>query len=213
MTLMGAGLLWVGWFGFNAGSSVASDLATARALTVTQIAAASGALTWMIIEGLQHGKATSLGVVSGILAGLVAITPAAGVVQTEGALVLGAIASCICYAAISIKNKIGYDDSLDVFGIHGVAGIAGSIILTFFIRSSWMEETAVLAGGSWTVWQQLGVQVTAVMITIAYSAVFTIALLLFVQKTVGFRLEEHAEKAGMDSSLHGEHGYGLLNLN
>lgn len=213
MTLMGAGLLWVGWFGFNAGSSVASDLATARALTVTQIAAASGALTWMIIEALKHGKATSLGVVSGILAGLVAITPAAGVVQTEGALVLGAIASCICYAAISIKNKIGYDDSLDVFGIHGVAGIAGSIILTFFIRSSWMEETAVLAGGSWTVLQQLGVQVTAVMITIAYSAVFTIALLLFVQKTVGFRLEEHAEKAGMDSSLHGEHGYGLLNLN
>lgn len=213
MTLMGAGLLWVGWFGFNAGSSVASDLDTARALTVTQVAAASGALAWMIIEGLKHGKATSLGVASGILAGLVAITPAAGVVQTGGALVLGAIASCICYAAISLKNKIGYDDSLDVFGIHGVAGIAGSLFLTFFIRSSWMEETAVLAGGSWTVWQQLGVQVSAVMITIIYTAVFTIALLLLVQKTVGFRLEEDAEKAGMDASLHGEHGYGLLNLN
>ena len=213
MTLMGAGLLWVGWFGFNAGSSVASDLDTARALTVTQIAAASGALTWMIIEGVRHGKATSLGVASGILAGLVAITPAAGVVQTEGALALGAIASCISCAAISLKNRIGYDDSLDVFGIHGVAGIAGSIFLTFFIRSSWMEATAVLAGGSWTVWQQLGVQVTAVVITIAYAALFTIALLLLVQKTVGFRLEEDAEKAGMDSSLHGEHGYGLLNLN
>lgn len=213
MTLMGAGLLWVGWFGFNAGSSVSSDIDTARALTVTQIAAASGALTWMIIEGVKLGKATSLGVASGILAGLVAITPAAGVVQTEGALVLGAIASCICCAAISLKNRIGYDDSLDVFGIHGVAGIAGSIILTFFIRSSWMQETAVLAGGAWTVWQQLGVQVTAVVITIAYTAIFTIALLLFVQKTVGFRLEEQAEKAGMDSSLHGEHGYGLLNLN
>jgi Amt family ammonium transporter len=213
MTLMGAGLLWVGWFGFNAGSSVASDLDTARALTVTQVAAASGALAWMIIEGLKHGKVTSLGVASGILAGLVAITPAAGVVQTGGALVLGAIASCICYAAISFKNKIGYDDSLDVFGIHGVAGIAGSIFLTFFIRSSWMEKTAILAGGSWTVWQQLGVQVAAVMITIFYTAIFTIALLLLVQKTIGFRLEEDAEKAGMDSSLHGEHGYGLLNLN
>ena len=213
MTLMGAGLLWVGWFGFNAGSSVASDLDTARALTVTQVAAASGALAWMIIEGLKHGKATSLGVASGILAGLVAITPAAGVVQTGGALVLGAIASCICYAAIFLKNKIGYDDSLDVFGIHGVAGIAGSILLTFFIRSSWMEETAILAGGSWTVLQQLGVQVAAVMITIVYTSLFTIALLLLVQKTVGFRLEEDAEKAGMDSSLHGEHGYGLLNLN
>jgi Amt family ammonium transporter len=213
MTLMGAGLLWVGWFGFNAGSSVASDLDTARALTVTQVAAASGALTWMIIEALKHAKATSLGVASGILAGLVAITPAAGVVQTDGALVLGALASCICYAAISMKNKLGYDDSLDVFGIHGVAGIAGSIFLTFFIRSSWMEKAASLAGGSWTVWQQLGVQTAAVAITIFYSAIVSLVLLLLVQKTAGFRLPADDEKAGMDSSLHGEHGYGLLNLN
>jgi len=213
MTLMGAGLLWVGWFGFNAGSSVASGLDTARALTVTQVAASSGALTWMVIEGLRHGKATSLGLVSGILAGLVVITPAAGVVKTDGALVLGAIASCVCYAAITLKNKLGYDDSLDVFGIHGVAGIAGSIFLTFFIRTSWMEEAATLAGGSWTTWQQLGVQVTAVMITIAYATVFSFALLVLVQKTVGFRLKEEDEKAGMDHSIHGEHGYGLLNLN
>ena len=213
MTLMGAGLLWVGWFGFNAGSSVASGLDTARALTVTQVAASSGALTWMVIEGLRHGKATSLGLVSGILAGLVVITPAAGVVKTDGALVLGTIASCVCYAAITLKNKLGYDDSLDVFGIHGVAGIAGSIFLTFFIRTSWMEEAATLAGGSWTTWQQLGVQVTAVMITIAYATVFSFALLVLVQKTVGFRLKEEDEKAGMDHSIHGEHGYGLLNLN
>jgi Amt family ammonium transporter len=212
MTLIGAGLLWVGWFGFNAGSSVASDLVTARALTATQVAAASGALTWMIIEGLKHGKATSLGVASGILAGLVAITPAAGVVQTKGALVLGAGASCFCCAAISLKNKLGYDDSLDVFGIHGIAGIVGSILLVFFIRSSWMEEAAVIAGGSWTILQQLGVQVAAVMIAIAYSAIFSLALLMFVQKTVGFRLQEQSEKAGMDHSIHGEHGYGLLNL-
>ena len=213
MTLIGAGLLWVGWFGFNAGSSVASDLVTARALTATQVAAASGALTWMIIEGIKHGKATSLGVASGILAGLVTITPAAGVVQVDGALVLGAIASCLCYVAIYLKNKLGYDDSLDVFGIHGVAGIAGSIFLTFFIRTSWLEEAARLAGGSWTVWQQLGVQVTAVIITIIYTAIFSFALLLLVKKTVGFRLGEQDEKAGMDQSIHGEHGYGLLNLN
>jgi len=213
MTLMGAGLLWVGWFGFNAGSSVASNLDTARALTVTQVAAASGALSWMVIEGLRHGKATSLGLASGILAGLVAITPAAGVVQTDGALVLGAIASCVCYTAISLKNKLRYDDSLDVFGIHGIAGVAGSILLTFFIRSSWMKEAAALAGESWSIWQQLGVQATAVIITIAYSAIFSFALLLLVQKYIGFRLEEQAEKAGMDQSIHGEHGYGLLNLN
>jgi Amt family ammonium transporter len=167
----------------------------------------------MIIEGLKHGKATSLGVASGILAGLVAITPAAGVVQTDGALVLGAIASCVCYAAISLKNKLRYDDSLDVFGIHGVAGIAGSILLTFFIRSSWMEEAATLAGGTWTIWQQLGVQIAAVMIAIIYTTVFSLVLLVLVQKTVGFRLQEHSEKAGMDYSIHGEHGYGLLNPN
>jgi Amt family ammonium transporter len=167
----------------------------------------------MIIEGLRHGKATSLGVASGILAGLVAITPAAGVVQVDGALVLGALASCICYGALSLKNKLKYDDSLDVFGIHGIAGIAGSLLLTFFIRPSWMEEAATLAGGTWTMWQQLGVQVAAVMIAIIYATVFSLVLLVFVQKTVGFRLEEQAEKAGMDHSLHGEHGYGLLNLN
>jgi Amt family ammonium transporter len=111
-----------------------------------------------------------------------------------------------------MKNKLGYDDSLDVFGIHGIAGIVGSILLVLFIRSSWMEEAAVIAGGSWSVLQQLGVQVAAVMIAIAYSAIFSLALIIFVQKTVGFRLQEQSEKAGMDHSIHGEHGYGLLNL-
>lgn len=213
MTLIGAGLLWVGWFGFNAGSAVASDLMTARALTATQVAAASGALTWMIIEGIRHGKATSLGVASGILAGLVAITPAAGVVPPYGALVLGAIASIICFFAIGLKHKLGYDDSLDVFGIHGIAGIAGAIFLTFFIRSSWMEAAAESAGGSWTVWEQLGVQATAVAITLVYAGVITLILAVFVQKIFGFRLDAKDEMAGMDQNLHSEHGYGLLNLN
>lgn len=213
MTLMGAGLLWVGWFGFNAGSSVNSDLDTARALTVTQAAAASGALTWIILEGLKHGKATSLGCVSGILAGLVVITPAAGVVQTQGALLLGVLASLICFGAIMIKNKMGYDDSLDVFGIHGMAGIAGAIFLTFFIRDSWMQEAAELAGGTWTTMDQLWVQLSAVGITIAYTTVVTIILSLLVEKTVGFRVNAQDEMAGLDHSQHGEHGYGLLNLN
>ncbi|NTV98468.1 MAG: ammonium transporter [Chlorobiaceae bacterium] len=213
MTLVGAGLLWVGWFGFNAGSAIASNLDTARALTVTQVAAAAGAFTWMIIEMFHHGKATSLGVASGILAGLVAITPAAGVVQPSGALALGAIASCFCYTAILIKGKVGYDDSLDAFGVHGVGGVVGAIFLTFFIRQSWMTDAAQKAGGSWTVLDQLGVQATAVGVTIAYAAVVSLVLLFIVEKTVGLRIKENDEMSGLDHSMHGEQGYGLINLN
>src|SRR5687767_8995584 len=144
MTLIGAGLLWVGWFGFNAGSSISSGLSTAQALTATQVAAAAGALAWVIIEGLHQGKATALGFVSGILAGLVAITPAAGVVQPSGALAIGILATIICYVAIILKNKLGYDDTLDAFGIHGIGGIVGAIFLTFFIRESWMTDASNL---------------------------------------------------------------------
>jgi Amt family ammonium transporter len=214
MTLMGAGLLWVGWFGFNAGSAIASNLATARALTVTQMAAASGAFTWMMIEILHHGKATSLGVASGILAGLVAITPAAGVVQPVGAFALGAIAAGICYLAILLKSKLGYDDSLDAFGVHGVGGIVGAIVLTFFIRPSWMVEAAgKTAAKSWTIWQQLGVQATAVGVTIVYAAAVSLVLLFIVEKTIGLRISENDEMSGLDHSMHGEQGYGLINPN
>ena len=213
MTLMGAGLLWVGWFGFNAGSAIASNLATARALTVTQMAAAAGAFTWMIIEMVHHGKATSLGVASGILAGLVAITPAAGVVQPVGAFALGAIAAVICYLAIMVKSKLGYDDSLDAFGVHGVGGIVGALALTFFIRPSWMAEAAAKVGGSWTIWQQLGVQATAVGVTVAYAAVVSLVLLFIVEKTIGLRISEDDEMSGLDHSMHGEQGYGLINPN
>jgi Amt family ammonium transporter len=213
MTLCGAGLLWVGWFGFNAGSAVASNLDTARALTVTQISAACGALTWMLIEALQHKRATSLGIASGILAGLVAITPAAGVVQPAGAMVLGALASLICYGTILLKNRMGFDDSLDVFGIHGMGGIVGAIFLTFFIRSSWMADAAEKAGGSWSVTQQLGVQAIAVGVTLVFAAITTLLLVVLVEKTVGFRLKETDEMSGLDHSMHSEHGYGLINLN
>jgi len=212
MTLMGAGLLWVGWFGFNAGSSINSGLDTARALTVTQVAAASGAVMWMLIEALHHGKATSLGISSGILAGLVVITPAAGVVQVSGAIALGMIASLISYSAIQLKSRLGYDDSLDVFGIHGVSGITGALLLTFFIRAGWMAE-AVQKAGSWTVWQQFGVQAAAVGITVVYAAVVSLILITLVEKIFGFHLDEKDEMAGMDHSQHGEHGYGLLNVN
>jgi len=213
MTMIGGGLLWVGWFGFNAGSSVASGLSTAQALTATQVAAASGAITWMIIEAWHQGKATALGFVSGILAGLVAITPAAGVVQPIGALALGIFASILCYVSIIVKNRMGYDDSLDAFGIHGIGGVTGALLLTFFIRESWMAEAAGLAGGSWTVWQQFGVQVTAVVIAIVYVAVCTIALLFVIDKLMGFRSTPKEEMQGLDNAYHSEHGYGMLNPN
>ncbi|MCA9396409.1 MAG: ammonium transporter, partial [Candidatus Omnitrophica bacterium] len=214
MTLLGAGLLWVGWFGFNAGSAVESGLATAQALTVTQVAAASGALTWVLIEAFKHGKATSLGIASGILAGLVVITPAAGVVGVKGALILGVIASIASYGAIQFKTKLQYDDTLDVFGIHGFSGITGALCLTFFIRPSWMEAAREAAGGTWTVWNQLWVQIQAVGVTVVYAAVVTYILILVIDKTCGgFRLRLDDERAGMDHSLHGEQGYGLLNLN
>jgi len=211
MTMIGAGLLWVGWFGFNAGSSINSGLATAQALTVTQVAAASGAISWIIIEAIHQGKATALGFASGILAGLVAITPAAGVVQPAGAMALGLIAAFVCYMAILLKNKLGYDDSLDAFGIHGIGGIVGSLLLVFFIRKSWMASAAEAAGGSWTIGQQFGVQATAVGIAIAYAAILTFVLIFLINKFVGFKASTEAEMQGLDHTYHGEQGYGFLN--
>jgi Amt family ammonium transporter len=211
ITMLGAGLLWVGWFGFNAGSSVSSGLSTAQALTATQVAAAAGALAWVIIESIHQGKATALGFASGILAGLVAVTPAAGVVQPYGAMVLGIVASFGCYSAIMMKNKLGYDDSLDAFGIHGIGGITGAILLTFFIRPSWMADAATIAGGSWTVWNQLGIQALAVVIAIVYAAGMTFLIVFALNKVVKFKSSEADEMAGLDRSYHGERGYGMLN--
>ena len=201
MTLMGAGLLWVGWFGFNAGSAVSSSLATAQALTATQTAAAAGALTWILVEGLHQGKATALGFASGILAGLVAVTPAAGHVQPSGALALGALAAVICYGAILLKSRLGYDDSLDAFGIHGVGGTTGALLLSFFIRES-MQTRSSLA--------QFGVQATAVGIAIAYAAIVTLIIVVVLEKAFGFRSETEKEMAGLDHGYHGERGYGML---
>ncbi|MFA7237661.1 MAG: ammonia channel protein, partial [Phycisphaeraceae bacterium] len=209
-------LLWVGWFGFNAGSAVSSSVKTAQALTATQVAAASGALAWLLIEGIRHKKATSLGMASGILAGLVVITPAAGVATVKGAIILGFLASAVCYLAIAVKNKLGYDDSLDVFGIHGIAGIAGALLLSFFVRIGDMPLTTSGGGASGvarTSIQQLAVQAEGVAITILGSALLTLLLLVAIEKTIGLRLHSTDEMAGMDHALHGEHGYGLLNLN
>jgi Amt family ammonium transporter len=204
MTLIGAGLLWVGWFGFNAGSAVSAGLKTAQALTVTQIAAAMGALTWIIIEGIHHRKATSLGLASGILAGLVAITPAAGDVLPYGALVLGAVAALACYGAILLKARLGYDDSLDVFGVHGIAGIVGAVGLAFLLRPDPFHHPF---------WTQLWYQVEGAGLSIVYAAIGTLILVVLVDKTLGMRMAKDDEMSGMDHSLHGETGYGLINPN
>jgi Amt family ammonium transporter len=213
ITMLGAGLLWVGWFGFNAGSSISSGLSTAQALTATQVAAAAGAMSWMIVEGLHQGKATALGFASGILAGLVAVTPAAGVVQPYGAMILGVLATLICYMAILLKNKLGYDDSLDAFGIHGIGGIVGALFLSFFIRPSWMSNAAEAFGGEWTVWNQFGIQALAVGVAILYAAGLTLVIIFVVDKIFKFKSSETDEMAGLDRSYHGERAYGLLNAN
>ncbi|NOX32945.1 MAG: ammonium transporter [Deltaproteobacteria bacterium] len=207
MTLMGAGLLWVGWFGFNAGSTLQSGLDTARALTMTQVSAASGALTWLVIEALYFKKASALGFASGILAGLVVITPAAAVVQPYGALILGALSSIVCYFALQLKIKLGYDDSLDCFGIHGVGSAMGIILLSFFIRDSWLSSASTLAGKTWTVWDQLLVQLKGLGATITLAALMTLIICIVVEKTVGFRMDQESELIGMDKVLHGERGY------
>jgi Amt family ammonium transporter len=213
MTLIGAGLLWVGWFGFNAGSSLSSGLAAAQALTVTQVAAAAGAMAWVIIEAVHQGKATAIGFASGILAGLVAITPAAGVVQPGGALILGALATVICYMAIIVKNKLGYDDTLDAFGIHGVGGIVGAIVLTFFIRQSWITNWETANNATYSMTHQLGIQCLAVLIAISYAAIGTWLILFILNKIVPLRASEEAEMKGLDNTYHGERGYGMVNPN
>jgi Amt family ammonium transporter len=211
ITMLGAGLLWVGWFGFNAGSSISSGLGTAQALTATQVAAATGALSWIIIESFHQGKATALGFASGILAGLVAVTPAAGVVQPYGAMSLGALSSAVCYMAIQLKNKLGYDDSLDAFGIHGIGGIVGAFFLSFFIRPEWMRQASAAFGSQWTVFDQLGVQAVAVLLAIIYSAGMTLLIIYLLNKVVKIKSTETDEMAGLDRSYHGERGYGMLN--
>jgi Amt family ammonium transporter len=211
MTLIGAGLLWVGWFGFNAGSTVQSGLDTARALTMTQISAASGALAWLAIDALVYRKATCLGFVSGILAGLVAITPAAGVVLPYGAFILGASSSIVCCLALFAKGKLGYDDTLDCFGIHGVGSGLGVLLLSFFIRKSWMAQAAAAAGAKgWSAGDQFLVQLTGFGATIALAVAGTLIACFLVEKTVGFRIDEQGEIEGLDQSLHGERGYGMV---
>lgn len=204
-TLVGAAMLWVGWFGFNAGSAVAADETAGMAMLVTQVATAAAALGWMGIEWFTHGKPSALGIASGVVAGLVAITPAAGTAGPVGALVIGFSASIVCFfCATTLKRRLGYDDSLDVFGVHAMGGIVGALLTGVFAAPAlggFGEVTDIAA--------QVWVQAKGVGFTIAYTTVVTYVLLKLVGLVIRLRVDEDQEAEGLDLALHNERGYNL----
>ena len=207
-TLMGASMLWVGWFGFNAGSELAANGTAGMAMAVTQIATATAALGWMFSEWISHGKPSALGIASGAVAGLVAITPACGSVGPMGALAIGAASGVGCFiASTSLKRAIGYDDSLDVFGVHAVGGIIGALLTGVFAAVS-LGGTGFGDGNS-SIAQQVGVQFTGVIATIAYTAVVSLIILKVIDLLIGLRVNEEQETEGLDIALHDERGYNL----
>jgi Amt family ammonium transporter len=204
-TLIGASLLWVGWFGFNAGSAVAADGNAGMAMLVTQVATGAAALAWMLAEWALHRKPSVLGIASGAVAGLVAITPAAGVVGPVGALAIGLAAGVICFlASTKLKRALGYDDSLDVFGVHAVGGIVGAILTGVFadaaLGGKGLAEGVTIGGQVW-------VQFLGVAVTVAITAVVTFVLLKIIGAVVGLRVNEEEETEGLDLVLHNERGY------
>ncbi|MFT3835489.1 MAG: ammonium transporter [Myxococcaceae bacterium] len=205
LTLTGAGLLWFGWFGFNAGSAVAADKPVAGgvaglAFTTTQSAAAAAGLMWMVMERWKHGKVTSLGLASGIVAGLVAVTPAAGHVKPWAALVIGALASVVCYFAVQLKNRFGYDDSLDAFGVHGVGGILGALLTGVFCFT---PAQGLLLGNP----SQLGKQALGVGCAIVFAGIGTFVIAKVLDVVMGLRVPDTEERDGLDVMVHGERGY------
>ncbi len=202
-TLIGAAMLWVGWFGFNAGSAAAADQTAGMAMLVTQIATAAAALGWMFAEWISHGKPSALGIASGVVAGLVAITPAAGTVGPVGALVIGLASGVICFVcATSLKRKLGYDDSLDVFGVHGVGGIVGALLTGIF--------AAPALGGFGEVENiglQLWIQFKGVAFTVIYTTIVTFVILKVIDVVMGLRVTEEEESVGLDLAQHNERGY------
>ena len=206
-TLIGASLLWVGWFGFNAGSAVAANGSAGMAMLVTQIATAAAALAWMFAEWIVHRKPSVLGVASGAVAGLVAITPASGSCGPGGALVIGAAAGVVCFfAATKLKRKFGYDDSLDVFGVHAVGGIVGALLTGVFAAASY--GGAGLPEGV-SVASQLWKQTIGVAVTIGYSAIVSFVVLKLISFVTPLRANDEEEAQGLDLALHNERGYSL----
>jgi len=203
LTLLGAGLLWFGWFGFNAGSALASNENAALALVNTHLAAAAAAFAWAMVEWFKQGKPTALGVASGLVAGLVCITPAAGFVGPTSAVVMGLVAGPICYGAVMLKGRVGYDDALDAFGIHGVGGALGAILTGVFAAEVWGGAQGLVDGNSELVIENI----IGVLAAAAYSIVVTFVILKVIDVTVGLRVSKDEESEGLDTNLHGEEGY------
>ena len=205
-TIIGASMLWVGWFGFNAGSELAADNVAGMAMAVTQIAAAAAALTWMLAEWIFHGKPSGLGIASGAVAGLVAITPAAGAVGPMGALALGATSGFFCYISVAkLKQIFGYDDSLDAFGLHGVGGIIGALLTGVFAATS--LGGAGFGEGIDSMGGQVMVQAMGVGATMLYTGVVTFIILIILKITIGLRVPEEVEVEGLDTAEHDERAY------
>ncbi|WAO15324.1 ammonium transporter [Pseudomonas aeruginosa] len=204
-TLVGAAMLWIGWFGFNAGSAAAANGTAGMAMLVTQIATAAAALAWMFAEWITHGKPSALGIASGVVAGLVAITPAAGTAGPMGALVIGLASGVICFfAATSLKRALKYDDSLDAFGVHAVGGIVGALLTGIFAAPSLGGFGSVEDIGA-----QFFVQFKGVVFTVVYTAVVTFVILKVLDLVMGLRVTEEEEAVGLDLALHNERGYNL----
>jgi Amt family ammonium transporter len=204
LTMVGASILWVGWFGFNAGSNLEATGGAVLAMLNTFTATAGALVAWCVIETMMRGKASMLGAASGIVAGLVAVTPACGTVGPVGAIVLGAISSGICYFFVDVvKNKFGYDDSLDVFGIHGVGGIVGAIGTGIF-TAPWLGGTG---DADFSIAAQTMIQIWAVLVTIVWCGVISAILFKLVDMAVGLRPTVEAERQGLDLSYHGEVAY------
>jgi Amt family ammonium transporter len=204
LSVVGASLLWVGWFGFNAGSAVSASAAAGMAMAVTQIATAAAALAWMVAEWMARGKPSVLGIVSGAVGGLVAITPAAGFVDPRGALLIGIAAGIACFwGATSLKRALGYDDSLDAFGVHGVGGIVGAVLTGVFATAAITGDPAkagLIDGNA----GQILTQLYGIAATIVWCAVATLVILKVVDAIIGLRVDEEVERDGMDLALHGE---------
>jgi Amt family ammonium transporter len=202
-TIAGAGMLWVGWFGFNAGSQLHANGSAAMTLVVTHLSACSACVVWSLIEWTKLGKPSALGIATGSIAGLAAITPASGTVGPIGALCIGGTSALVCWLACAkLKKKFGYDDSLDVFGVHGVGGFIGTVLLAIF-------GTKSFAGGlgDFSIGKQLGTQLLASLYTILLSGVVSIVLLKFIDKTIGLRVTADQESSGIDLAEHGEEAY------
>jgi Amt family ammonium transporter len=215
LTLTGAGLLWFGWFGFNGGSALGSNALAGLALTATQVAAGAAAMSWLVVEWLHRGKPTALGFASGLVAGLVAVTPASGYIAPLGAVAIGLIAGAVCYFAVCLKPGFKYDDSLDAFGVHGVGGFLGAI-LTGVFASSLLHGNAADKGPGFVLGElgngmaaQVSVQAMAAVVSAIYAFGVTVVLVTLIDKLWGFNVDEKAENAGLDRSEHGEAGFDL----